>query len=58
MRGRAHIEYIVMDDRRVRDLMEHDCRTRLAEAFGTRDEVSQLKPGAAGNRETQSEQTS
>ena len=27
-----------MDERRVRDLMEHDCRTRLAETCGTRDE--------------------
>ena len=26
------------DDWRVRDLMEHDCRTRLAETCGTRDE--------------------
>ena len=32
------MEYIVMDERRVRDLMEHDCRTRLAETCGTRDE--------------------
>ena len=32
------MEYIVMDECRVRDLMEHDCRTRLAETCGTRDE--------------------
>ena len=25
--------------------MEHDCRTRLAETCGTRDEESLLKPG-------------
>ena len=27
-----------MDERRVRDLMEQDCRSRLAETCGTRDE--------------------
>ena len=27
-----------MDEQRIRDLMEHDCRSRLAETCGTRDE--------------------
>ena len=54
--GCANIEYIVKDDRKVRDLMEHDCRTRLAETCGTRDESPRTL--AAGNRERQSEQTS
>ena len=51
MRGRANIEYIVTDDRRVRDLMEHDCRTRLAETCGTRDESpsSNLGRGRQGD---------
>ena len=35
--GGASIEYIVTDHRRVRDLMVHDCQTRLAELGGTHD---------------------
>ena len=45
------MEYIVVDERRVRDLMEHDCRTRLAETGGTRDESpsSSLGRGKQGD---------
>ena len=40
-----------MDERRVRDLMEHDCRTRLAETCGTRDKSpsSNLGRGKQGD---------
>ena len=45
------MEYIVMDERRVSDLMEHGCRTRLAEICGTRDESpsSNLGRGKQGD---------
>ena len=50
-RGRANIEYIVTDDRRVRDSMEHGCRTRLVETCGTRHESpsSNLGRGKQGD---------
>ena len=45
-----------MDEQRIRDLMEHDCRSRLAETCGTRDESPSSNLGRG--KERQSEQTS
>ena len=55
--GRVSTEHIVADDRRVRDLTENDCRTRLAESCGTRNEIPSSNLGR-GNPSRRQESTS